>query len=107
MVTTLPSSIGAATVPPTPMTIGGVAVTIAPDIIASLRAYRAALPALLATKSEDRQWVAFGGDECITFGKTKTAVVQECLARGWKRGKFIVRSIEPELPEEVELPNDL
>lgn len=93
--------------PPSPLTIGGVAITISPEIVASLSAFRTALPALLDTRSDARQWVAFGGDQCIAFGKSKTATFQECLQRGWKRGTFIVRSIEPELPEELDVPNEV
>jgi hypothetical protein len=68
---------------------------VAPAIQKSLDAFRAALPELLKNKTPDQEWVAFCGDELITFGRTKTEAYQECFRRGLKFGTFIVWSIEP------------
>lgn len=78
---------------------------IRPIIARSLQAFRRALPELLQKKP--RQWVAFHGDRLVSFGKSKTALYQECLRQGLTRGEFIVESIEPEFPSEVEILSDV
>jgi hypothetical protein len=72
---------------------------ISPAIQRSMDAFRAALPDLLKTKTAEQEWVAFCGDELVTFGRTKPEAYQECLRRGLKRGTFVVRSVQPEITE--------
>ena len=77
---------------------------VSPAIQRSLDAFRAALPELLKNKTAEQEWVAFCGDELVTFGRTKTEAYQECLRRGLKRGTFIVWSVEPgALDPEIEI----
>jgi hypothetical protein len=61
---------------------------------------------LLKTKTPAQEWVAFCGDELVTFGRTKTEAYQDCLRRGLKRGTFVVRSVEPESPVDAEIAFD-
>ena len=51
---------------------------VSPAIEKSLDAFRAALPELLKNKTEDQEWVAFCGDQLVTFGRTKAEAYQEC-----------------------------
>jgi hypothetical protein len=74
---------------------------VAPAIQNSLDAFRAALPELLKNKTPEQEWVAFCGDELITFGRTKTETYQECFRRGLKFGTFIVMGVDPEVDEFV------
>jgi hypothetical protein len=53
-------------------------------------------------KGRFRQWVAYHGEQRIGFARTKTELYQECLRHGLRRGEFVVRSIEPEVPKEAE-----
>jgi hypothetical protein len=78
---------------------------IHPMIARSRAAFLRALPELL--KQRPRQWVAYHGDDLIGFNRSKTALYQECLRRGLRRGEFLVESIEPEVPREAELPSDV
>jgi hypothetical protein len=76
--------------------------TLAPLIAQAQETLRRNLPELLKLKDSSRQWVAYSGDQRIAFGRTKTALYQECLRRVLSRGTFVVRSIEPDAPREVE-----
>ena len=77
---------------------------VAPMIERSQAAFRRDLPDLMNTHY--RRWVAYHGDERIGFGRDKIDLYNECLRRGLKRGRFIVRSVEPEMPEEID-PEEL
>jgi hypothetical protein len=81
-------------------------IEISSAIRTSQEAFRNALPELLKTKAESKQWVAFCGLELVALGCTKTEVYQECLRRGLKRGTFVVRIIEPEASNETEISWD-
>jgi hypothetical protein len=81
-----------------------------PDIIPPLiersqDAFRRDLPRLL--REHPRQWVAYHGDERVAVGPAKRQLYQECLRRGFRVGEFVVRSIEPEVPREVDHFNDV
>jgi hypothetical protein len=75
-----------------------------PLIERALAAFRRDLPELM--KTHYRKWVAYHGDERIGFAKTETELYQECFRRGWTEEEFLVRSVEPEMPEEVD-PEEL
>jgi hypothetical protein len=79
---------------------------VSPAIQRSLDAFRAALPELLKNKTAEQEWVAFCGDELVTFGRTKTEAYHECLQRGLKRGTFIVMGVDPEI-NEFEIMHDV
>jgi hypothetical protein len=80
---------------------------ISPMIQRCQEAFRRDLPELLRMKSRNRQWVAYHGDKRIGFGRTKTELYQQCLRAGLRRGEFVVRAIEPEPPDEVEILKDV
>ena len=73
---------------------------VAPMIERSQAAFRSDLPELM--KTHYRQWVAYHGDERVGFGRTETELYRECFRRGFKRSEFVVRSIEPEMPDEID-----
>jgi hypothetical protein len=73
-----------------------------PQIERSQNAFRRDLPELLRRKDLSRQWVAYHGDQRVAFGRSKTELYQECLRRGLVRGTFVVRSIEPEFPRDID-----
>jgi hypothetical protein len=75
---------------------------LAPHIERAQKAFRRDLPELLKLKDRSRQWVAYAGDQRIAFGRSKTELYQECLRRGLQRGTFVVRSIEPEFPRDID-----
>src|SRR5262245_45675882 len=79
--------------------------TIPPLILQARQAFRRDLPCLLAEHS--RKWVAYSGDRRIGMGSSKTPLYQECLRRGLTPAQFLVLSIEPERPREVEIPRDV
>jgi hypothetical protein len=54
-------------------------------------------------KTRFRQWVAYHGDERVGFGRSKSDLYQECFRRGLRRGEFVVRRIDPEVPREVDI----
>jgi hypothetical protein len=61
-------------------------------------AFRRDLPALLTTRY--RQWVAYHGDRRLGFGRSKTRLVQEWLARGIPIEEFMVLCVKPSFPYE-------
>jgi hypothetical protein len=73
---------------------------VAPIIAQSQAAFRRDLPELM--KTHYRQWVAYHGDERIGFARNSFDLYEACFGRGLKRGEFVVRSIEPEMPEEID-----
>jgi hypothetical protein len=64
----------------------------------SQRAFRRDLDDLL--KTHYRQWVAYHGDERVGFAKTQTELYQRCLSNGWKEDEFVVRSVQPQMPDD-------
>jgi hypothetical protein len=80
---------------------------ISAPIERSQAAFQRDLPELLKTKGRFRQWVAYHGDRRVGFAKTKTELYQACLRQGLRRAEFVVRSIEPEVPQETEIPLDI
>jgi hypothetical protein len=58
-------------------------------------------------KTRSRQWVAYHGDERVGFGRSKTDLCQECFHRGLRRGEFVVRRIELEVPAEADVSPDV
>jgi len=64
-------------------------------------AFRRDLPDLLQTHY--RQWVAYHGDERIGFGRTQFELYELCLSRGLTDDEFVVRSVEPEMPDDIDL----
>ena len=78
---------------------------IPPLIERSQDVFRRDLPRLL--REHPRQWVAYHGDERVAVGPSKRQLYQKCLRRGLRVGEFVVRSIEPEVPREVEHFNDV
>jgi hypothetical protein len=75
-------------------------IVIPPMIERSQAAFRRDLPELM--KTHYRQWVAYHGDERLGFGRSQTALYQECFRRGLQEDEFVVRSIEPEMPDEID-----
>ena len=74
---------------------------IAPMIARSQAAFRRDLPDLL--KTHYRQWVAYHGEDRIRFGRTQFELYEECYRRGLHDDEFVVRSIEPEMPDEIDV----
>ena len=77
---------------------------IAPIIERSQAAFRRDLPELM--KSHYRQWVAYHGEQQIGLARSSFDLYDACSRRGLKCGEFVVRSIEPEMPEEIS-PDEL
>jgi hypothetical protein len=78
---------------------------MAPKILQARQAFRRDLPELL--RDHPRRWVAYHGDQRIAVGATKTALYQDCLRRGLQRDQFLVLLVEPEMPDEIEVPIDV
>jgi len=74
-------------------------------VVQAREAFRRDLPRLLA--EHPRQWVAYNGEDCLGIGRSKTALHQECVERGFSPEHFLVLSIEPESSPETELPLDV
>jgi len=72
---------------------------IAPPIEEGLRAFRRDLGTLL--REAPGQWVAYRGGDRLGIAATKSEAYQLGFRCGWKRGDFLVRSIEPALEEVV------
>lgn len=53
-------------------------------------------------KTHYRQWVAYHGEDRIRFGRTQFELYEECYRRGWHDDEFVVRSVEPEMPDEID-----
>jgi len=51
------------------------------------------------------EWVAFVGTTRLGFGKTRTALIRECMSRGLRPGEFLVRRIEPQIEDVAETPH--
>jgi hypothetical protein len=73
---------------------------VSPIIERSQAAFRRDLPDLM--KTHYRSWVAYHGDERIGFGHSQRQLYHELLRRGFKDREFVVRSIEPEMPEDID-----
>ena len=73
---------------------------IAPMTARSQAAFRRDLPELL--KTHYRQWVAYHGEDRVRFGRTQFELYEECYRRGWHDDEFVVRSVEPEMPDEID-----
>jgi hypothetical protein len=78
---------------------------ISPLIALSQKAFFRDLPELL--KKHYRKWVAYRGDERIGLSPSKRLLCQECLRRGLAADEFVVRSIEPQVPREAEIPPEV
>jgi hypothetical protein len=78
---------------------------VPPGIERAMNAFRRDLPQLL--EGHANEWVAYSEDTRISFGSSKTQLIQECLRRGFQRGDFVVQSIEPEVPREADLLPDV
>ncbi len=77
---------------------------VTPMIERSQAAFRRDLPELL--KTHYRQWIAYRGNERIGFGRTQFEMYEACYRRGLQDDEFVVRSIEPEMPDEID-PTEL
>jgi len=73
---------------------------IGPLVARSQAAFRRDLPELL--KTHYRQWVAYHGEDRIRFGRTQFELYEECYRRGLHDDEFVVRSVEPEMPDEID-----
>jgi hypothetical protein len=73
---------------------------VAPLIERGQAAFRRDLPELI--KTHYRQWVAYRGDQRIGFGTSQRQLYHESLRQGFNDGEFVVRSIEPEMPHEID-----
>ena len=67
----------------------------------ALRTFQRDLPQLWADRPGE--WVAYQGDRRIGFGSSKTQLYQQCLRRGLKPSEFLVLSVEPLSPQEVDV----
>jgi len=84
---------------------------VAPGIRASQEAYWRDLPRLVKLRSEERQWVAYAGNERVGFGRTMAELYEACERRGLSTSEFYVDRLEPRpLPpwesETIEAPFD-
>lgn len=66
----------------------------------SQAAFRRELPELMKTRA--REWVAYHGDQCLGFGRTQFELYDLCFRRGLHDDEFVVRSIEPEMADEID-----
>lgn len=79
-----------------------------PMIQESINAFRRDLPELL--KTHKGKWVAYHGDEQVSFGRTQTGLYQICFRRGLTRDDFVVGFVEPgafDPDEEFEVMSDV
>jgi hypothetical protein len=67
-------------------------------VVRAQAAFRRDLPQLL--EGYKYQWVAYHGDRRVALGHSKRDLYQQCLRQGLPPDEFVVRSIEPELPED-------
>ena len=58
------------------------------------------LPELI--KEHRRSWVAYHGDRRVAIGPSKRQLFKECAAWKLPPDEFVVRLVEPELPEEID-----
>ncbi len=75
---------------------------IPPGIRKSQEALRRDLPALLAKKKLQGQWIAYHGDERIGIARSKVPLIEECLRRGLSDDEYYVGMITPTELIEVE-----
>ena len=68
-------------------------------IMQARAAFHRDLPRLL--QAHPGAWVAYGADECVAIGSTKTEVHQVCLGRGLTAEQFLVARVEPQQANEV------
>ena len=68
----------------------------------SQAAFRRELPELMKTHS--REWVAYHGDQRIGFARTQFELYDLCFRRGLHDDEFVVRSIEPEMADDILTP---
>jgi hypothetical protein len=71
-----------------------------PMIERAQAAFRRDLPQLL--KDYKGRWVAYHGDRQVGLGRSKRELFQRCLRQGLPRNEFVVRSVEPEMAEEID-----
>lgn len=62
-----------------------------PEILEAQRTFLAELPQLL--RERPGQWVAYHGSRRLGFGKTKTALCDDCIRQGYE--EFLIRRIRP------------
>ncbi len=62
-----------------------------PEILEAQRTFLADLPQLLHERFG--QWVAYYGSRRLGFGKTKTALCDDCIRQGYE--EFLIRRIHP------------
>jgi len=67
---------------------------IPPLMLRSQKAFWQDLPELLRDQRNHGKWVAYHGEERVTFGRTDVDVYQECFRQGLKRGEFYVGRLE-------------
>jgi hypothetical protein len=67
--------------------------------VRGLKTFHKELAQLL--KEYPRQWVAYHGAQRIGIAPTDIELYQQCLRRGIPEGEFVIRWIEPEMPELV------
>jgi hypothetical protein len=85
---------------PEPLATAGL-LPIHPIIERGQAAFRRELPALLT--KHYRKWVAYHGDRVLGFGRSKTKLIQQCLRQGIPDEELLVRSIEPEIADDLEV----
>jgi hypothetical protein len=73
---------------------------IPPMVRLAQAAFLRDLPNLIA--EHRRSWAAYHGDQRVAIGASKRQLFKECAARKIPPGEFIVRLIEPEIPEDID-----
>jgi len=73
---------------------------VPPLIQGGQEAFRRDLPDLL--QKHAGQWVAYSGDRRIALGRSKIGLFQLCERQGLGSDEFVVRGIEPEMPDELD-----
>jgi hypothetical protein len=73
---------------------------IPPMIRVAQAAFLRDLPQLIA--EHRRSWVAYHGDRRVAIGSSKRQLFKECAARKLRPDEFVVRLVEPELPDEID-----
>jgi Family of unknown function (DUF5678) len=73
---------------------------VPPLIQRGQEAFSRDLPELL--KKYAGKWVAYSGERQLGIGRSKGKLYQQCLRQGFDDDEFLVRSIEPEIPDDLD-----
>jgi hypothetical protein len=73
---------------------------VSPIMRRGLAAFQRELPELL--ENHRGRWVAYHGDHRVALGSSKRQMYQLCLRQNLAPGEFLLRLVDPEIPEELD-----